>query len=55
MDKSNVKIDSKKISYLKDTEEHGFEGYTENVVKEKIIISFGNKCGCSGSCGNIKK
>ncbi len=40
--------DSKEIneSILKDNVEHGYEGYTENIFKEKVIKSFG--CGCQG-------
>ncbi|MBU5592867.1 hypothetical protein KQI89_14025 [Clostridium sp. MSJ-4] len=41
-------------SLLKDSEEHGYEEYTTNVFKEKVLISFGNSCGCGRiSNGNL--
>lgn len=49
MNKNNTNIDKEYISYLKDSEEHGFEDYTDNVVKQKVITTFGGGCGCSGA------
>lgn len=49
MSKTKFDINDEYTSYLKDTPEHGYEEYTENQVKQRVIISFGKSCGCGGS------
>lgn len=42
---------NKRENLLKDRDEHGYEDYTENIEKPRVIMSFKKGCGCANGGG----